>query len=115
MTYDSSTIIANITRAMNEHHNIDTNHHMIIMMHTQVDVLEEYWTQDMKNEKYWMVELIMFVLCFSILDFPIKLMEQGTMHIEAPSGLTFSSITLDFQAWFLHHTAHIEVPPSIII
>jgi hypothetical protein len=45
-----------------------------------------------------MVELIMFVLCFSILDFPIKLMEQGTMHIEAPSGLTSSSITLDFQA-----------------
>ncbi len=40
MTYDSSTIIANITRAMNEHHNSDTNHHMIVMMHTQVDVLE---------------------------------------------------------------------------
>ncbi len=57
----------------------------------------------------------MFVLCFSTLDIPIKLMEQGTMHIGAPSGLTFSSIKLDFQAWSLHHTAHIEEPPSIIM
>jgi len=39
MTYNSSTIIANITKAVSEHHNIDTNHHMIIMMHTQIDIL----------------------------------------------------------------------------
>jgi hypothetical protein len=42
MIYDSSTIIANITRAMNKHHNIETNHHMIRMMHTQIDILGEY-------------------------------------------------------------------------
>jgi len=40
----------------------------------------------------------MFVFCFSTLDIPIKLMEQITMHIEAPSGLTFSFVMLDFQA-----------------
>jgi hypothetical protein len=40
----------------------------------------------------------MFVLWFSTFDIPIKFMEQGTMHIEAPNGLTFSYITLDFQA-----------------
>jgi hypothetical protein len=57
----------------------------------------------------------MFVLCFSTLDIPTKFVEQGTMHIEAPSGLTSSSITLDFQARFLHHTTHIEEPPSIIM
>jgi hypothetical protein len=52
MTYNSSTIIANITRVVSEYHNSDTNHHMIKMMHTQIDILREYWTQDMKNEKY---------------------------------------------------------------
>jgi hypothetical protein len=52
MTYDSSTIITNITRAVSEHHNSDTNHQMIIMMHTQINILGEYWTQDVKNEKY---------------------------------------------------------------
>jgi hypothetical protein len=57
----------------------------------------------------------MFVLCFSTLYITIKLMEQGTMHIEAPSGLTSSSITLDFQAQFLHHTTHIEEPPSVLM
>jgi hypothetical protein len=51
------------------------------------------------------------VFYFSTLDIPTKLMEQGTMHIEAPTGLTFS-ITLDFQAQFLHHVIHIEKPPS---
>jgi hypothetical protein len=40
----------------------------------------------------------MFVFCFSTLDIPTKFMEQGTMHIEAPSGLTSSPIALDFQA-----------------
>jgi hypothetical protein len=42
-------------------------------------------------------------------------MEQGTMHIEAPSGLTSSFVTLDFHAWFLHHVVHIEKPPSTIM
>jgi hypothetical protein len=40
----------------------------------------------------------MFVFNFSTLDIPTKLMKQGTMHIEAPSGLTSSFVTLDFQA-----------------
>jgi hypothetical protein len=35
-------------------------------------------------------------------------MEQKAGHIEAPHGLTSSFVMLDFQAWFLHHTAHIE-------
>jgi hemerythrin superfamily protein len=52
MTYNSNTIIANITKATSEHHNNDTNHHMIIMMHKQIGILGEYWIQDMKNEKY---------------------------------------------------------------
>jgi hypothetical protein len=52
MTYNSNTIIANITRATSEHHNNDANHHMIIMMHKKIGILGEYWTQDMKNEKY---------------------------------------------------------------
>jgi hypothetical protein len=52
MTYDSSTIIANIIRVVNEHHNNNTNDHMIRMMHTQIGILGEYWTQNMKNEKY---------------------------------------------------------------
>ncbi len=47
-----NTIIANIIRAVSEHHNSDTNYHMIIMMHKQIGILGEYWTQDMKNEKY---------------------------------------------------------------
>ncbi len=51
MTYDSNTIIANITKTMNEHHNNDTNNHMIRMMHTQINILRKYWTQDMKSEK----------------------------------------------------------------
>ncbi len=50
----------------------------------------------------------MFVFCFSTLDIPTKLMEQKAGHIEAPHGLTSSFVMLDFQAWFLHHTAHIE-------
>jgi hypothetical protein len=37
------------------------------------------------------------------------------MHIDAPTGLTSSSVTLDFQAWFLHHAVHIEELPSIIM
>ncbi len=57
----------------------------------------------------------MFVFCFSTLDIPIKLMEQITMHIEAPSGLTFSFVMLGFQAWFLHHTTHIEELPLAIM
>jgi len=57
----------------------------------------------------------MFLFCFSTLDIPTKFMEQGTMHIEAPSGLTSSSISLDFEAWFLHHAAHIEEPPSTMM
>ncbi len=57
----------------------------------------------------------MFVFNFSTLDIPTKLMEQGTMHIEAPSGLTSSFVTLDFHAWFLHHVVHIEKPPSTIM
>jgi hypothetical protein len=38
-------------------------------------------------------------------------MEQGTMHIEAPSGLVSSFVTLDFQTRFLHHATHIEEQP----
>jgi hypothetical protein len=57
----------------------------------------------------------MFVFLFSTLDIPIKLMEQGTMHIEAPSGLISSFVMLDFQAQFLHHTTHIEEQPSTIM
>jgi hypothetical protein len=38
----------------------------------------------------------MFVFYFSTLDIPTKLIEQGTMHIEAPNGLTSSFVTLDF-------------------
>jgi hypothetical protein len=53
MTYDSSTIIANITRVLNEHHNNNANHHMIKVMHTQINILGEYCTQNMKNEKYY--------------------------------------------------------------
>jgi hypothetical protein len=51
MIYNSSTIIANITRVVNEHHNIDTNHHMIRMMHTQINIWEniEFKTWRMKN------------------------------------------------------------------
>jgi hypothetical protein len=52
MTYDLSIIIANIIKVMNEHCNNDTNHHMIWTMHKQIGILGEYWTQDMKNEKY---------------------------------------------------------------
>jgi hypothetical protein len=37
------------------------------------------------------------------------------MHIEAPSGLISSFVTLDFQAWFLHHATHIEEAPSTIM
>jgi hypothetical protein len=54
MIYDSSTIIANITRVVNEHHNNNANHHMIRMIHTQIHILGEYWIQNMKNEK-WVV------------------------------------------------------------
>jgi hypothetical protein len=36
------------------------------------------------------------------------------MHIEAPCGLT-SSVTLDFQARLLHHVAHIEELPLVIM
>jgi hypothetical protein len=57
----------------------------------------------------------MFVFYFSTLDIPTKLIEQGTMHIEAPNGLTSSFVTLDFQARFLHHVTHIEEPPSAIM
>jgi hypothetical protein len=60
----------------------------------------------MKNEIYCL---------FSTLDIPIKLMEQGAMRIEAPSGLISSFVKLDFQARFLHHTTHIEELPSIIM
>jgi len=42
MTYNSNTIIADITKAVNEHHNNDTNHHMIIMMLKQIGILGEY-------------------------------------------------------------------------
>jgi hypothetical protein len=42
MTYDLSTIIANVTRVVNEHHNNNTNHHMIKMMHTQISILGEH-------------------------------------------------------------------------
>jgi hypothetical protein len=52
---------------------------------------------------------------FSTLDIPTKFMEQRTMHIEAPSGLTSSFIALDFQAWFLHHATHIEELPSTMM
>jgi hypothetical protein len=51
MIYDSSIIINNIIKVVNEHHNNNTNHHMIRMMHTQIGILREYWTQNMKNEK----------------------------------------------------------------
>ncbi len=51
---------------------------------------------------------------FFHLRIPTKLMEQGTMHIEAPCGLT-SSVTLDFQARLLHHVAHIEELPLVIM
>jgi hypothetical protein len=57
----------------------------------------------------------MFVFYFSTLDIPIKFMEQGTMHFEAPSGLTSFSIVLDFQARFLHHATHMEKPPSTMM
>ncbi len=57
----------------------------------------------------------MFVFWFSALDIPIKLMEQGTMHIEAPSGLVSSFVTLDFQTRFLHHATHIEEQPWAIM
>jgi hypothetical protein len=53
MTYHLGTIIANIIKVMIEHHNNDTNHLMIKMMHTQINILREYWIQDMKNEKYY--------------------------------------------------------------
>jgi hypothetical protein len=56
-----------------------------------------------------------FVFYFSTLDIPTKLIEQGTMHIEAPNGLTSSFVTLDFQARFLHRITHIEEPPSTIM
>jgi hypothetical protein len=36
----------------------------------------------------------MFILCSSILDIPIKLMEQKTMQIEVFSGFTSSSVKL---------------------
>ncbi len=62
-----------------------------------------------------MVVVNNFVFRFSNLDIPIKLMEQGTMHIEAPSGLTSSSITSYFQARFLHHATHIEEVPSTMM
>jgi hypothetical protein len=42
-------------------------------------------------------------------------MEKGTMHIEAPSVLISSFVTLDFQAQFLHHATHIEEQPSTIM
>jgi hypothetical protein len=57
----------------------------------------------------------MFVFYFSTLNIPIKLLEQGTMHIEVPSGFLFFFVTLNFQVQFLHHPTHIEKLPSIIM
>jgi hypothetical protein len=57
----------------------------------------------------------MFFFCFSNLDIPIKFMEQGTMHIEALSGLTSFSITLNLQFRFLYHATHIEELPSTMM
>ncbi len=53
MIYHLGIVIANITKAMNEHHNNDTNHHMIKVMHTQINILGKYWILNMKNEKYY--------------------------------------------------------------
>jgi hypothetical protein len=57
----------------------------------------------------------MFVFCVSTLDIPIKLMEQRTVHIEAPNGLISFFVMLDFLARFLHHTTHIEELPLALM
>jgi hypothetical protein len=82
-------------------------------MHTQISILGEYWTQDMKNEKHCVVVVTMFLLCsfyrrYSYYGIDAHIEEQGTTHIEAPSGFIPSYVKLKFQTQNLHDiTSHL--------